>query len=299
MKLFLYSLLALMLHIGALSAQDAEPSPQDETQIQQGDAPVNQDQAAESTKDTKDIAKDAAVTPEKPLKKTVDPELRQKLLEEHKKEQAERAPTPTPAQAKQDAQHIEPPPVIKYNRTQRFSRPIDPVTEYRNAQNVTFLNVSFNDLPEIMRADIGDMLGTCQESMDDYALIKAYSYVSDLIRSRGLSPNYIIDFSKFTGKPKSSCAKIPPCDEDGCMFMSYNTVGYEHWKKDLALRVGEWSIHQSDDQRASAVPQQHKPAVLSLFDFTTRCDDKSKGGDDVCTSTRIWLSGGLSDYIAP
>ena len=292
MKLFLAALLVVFMSVGVLhanvegnAAQNAPAQPA--VQVEDEATP---DAASETP---------AQAEPKKPP--TVDEaiaklsgELSQnpEIIEEIKRDAAKRSAKPTVAESQQPADRLQA-PNITYNRTQRFNRPMDRIIEFRNAQNVATNEVQFNNLPEPIRSELQSMLGACAQDTSD---VTFYSYVSDLQRTRGLSPNYFIDFSKLKSKKFDACAAAAPCDAEGCLFISFNTIGYGHWKKDVTLRVKEWAMRQVDDQTASPVPQVKKPAIVSYFDFSTPCKD---GSEAECRINRIWLAGGLSDYTPP
>jgi hypothetical protein len=185
-----------------------------------------------------------------------------------------------------------PPKPVHYTRDQRLERALDPVIGYRNAENVVFLDVSYNDLPAFIRADVETVLGSCLKSTSG---IKAYSYVSDWLRSRGLSQNYVLDFSGLaTAAP--SCASELACNDDGCMVMTYNSYSYGQWKRDAVIRNKSWTLGTLSDPRANAVPQSNKATQIAVFDFTAKCDALSKQQGDACHSYRMWSIGGLSTY---
>ncbi|NDE91363.1 MAG: hypothetical protein EB059_09570 [Alphaproteobacteria bacterium] len=186
---------------------------------------------------------------------------------------------------------------IAYDRWQRFNRPIDTVVEYRHAQNVVMLDVPYNDLPETIRADLEQTLAACPEAKDDLGYIKAYSYVSDGIRSKNLSPNYFLDFSEFASKPTARCSAVPLCTDDGCLLTAYHAYGYKEWRTNLSLYSPGWTLRKVDDQSANPIPQAKKPTILFVFDMNTKCSDEEK--DESCHGYRLWLSGGLGSYTLP
>lgn len=204
-------------------------------------------------------------------------------------------PEPTPvfaAPAQKEEPVNEASTVRTFDRLKRFAKPIDPIIEYRNAQNVVLLDVPLHELPEAIRNDLQQTFSACPNIISTGG-IKAFSYVADTLRARGLSANYLIDFTKLVGK--KSCAANETCGEDGCQLISYNSTGFNKWRKDQTLTIHSWALKQVDDQRANPLPQLKKPTILSVFEMTEKCKDQ-KATDDLCQSYHIWLSGGLNTY---
>lgn len=184
---------------------------------------------------------------------------------------------------------------VHFNRTQRFERPVDPIIGYRNAEGVVFLEASFDDLPEIARNEIDEALQQCPAGMT--GRIKAYTYVSDWLRARGLSPNYVVDFSGLTSDAGAGCATRYSCNDSGCPLGTYSSYGYGHWRSDGVTRVVAWSVSNVSDAHASGVPNAATPPALAVFDLSQKCTASAQG---VCHNYRIWgIGGGLSDYAMP
>ncbi|MBY0427822.1 MAG: hypothetical protein K2Q32_01230, partial [Alphaproteobacteria bacterium] len=230
MKLLLTAVIIVLMNIGTIHAQvedDAAADSAPDAAVQQ---PAQEPMVAQPEKPTIPAKTTGPLTPEAAAEKLgIDASQNADVLEQIKRDAAQRAAI-SHATPEQPANNTAP-PNITYDRTQRFNRPLDRVVEYRNAQNVVINDVDYNSLPASVRTDIQEVVGTCPESVAQLSDLKSYSYVSDLQRSRGLSPNYFIDFSKLVSKKQSSCAAMPPCNADGCMFMTFNTIGYNNWKK--------------------------------------------------------------------
>lgn len=152
-----------------------------------------------------------------------------------------RVPPATPAAKNFDPPPYTPPKPMRFNPDNRFSKPADPVVMFRDAENVVLLDLGVSDLPEFIQGEIQGMLASCPAGKKGTSGIKVYSYVSDLIRSRGLSPNYVVDFSGFASNAQSSCASNSLCNEDGCLLVTYNSFGYNQWKRDAQIRNKGWS----------------------------------------------------------
>jgi len=309
MKLLLVATLVVSMSVGTLHAnvEDtaapevvAEPPVQTQTdtapatpaqppvQAADAEAPVDADAQQQEPKKPRTL--------EEALSKLSPEQLQNaELVEEIKRDAAKRAAIPVIDPSQQPADRLGA-PNIAYDRTQRFIRPMDRIVEFRNAQNVVTNEVHYNSLPESIRLELQGILGACPQNTKNIADLKSYSYVSDLQRTRGLSPNYFIDFSKLKSNNSEACAATAPCNDEGCLFISFNTIGYRQWKKDTTIRAKEWAMRQVDDQSASAVPQSKKPAIVSYFDFTTQCKDTAEAE---CHTHRIWLSGGLGSYTPP
>jgi hypothetical protein len=191
-----------------------------------------------------------------------------------------------------------PPKPVHYSRTGRLERPVDPIIGYRNAENVVFLDISYGDLPAFIRSDIESTLNSCPDAAKSTSGIKVYSYVSDWIRARGLSQNYVLDFSGLASGAPSSCSLA--CNEDGCVLVTYNSYSYNQWKRDATVRNKSWTLGTLGDPRASGIPNG-KGTPVAVFDVSAKCDPKpgdAKGAKDtdICHSYRMWTIGGLASY---
>lgn len=185
---------------------------------------------------------------------------------------------------------------ISYNRANRFSRPVDPVIYYRSAENAVVQKVKFSELPGFIKSDIEKNLSTCKHSNSALSAVKAVSYVSDHIRARGLSPNYLVDFSDIAENSKPECLAHLACNTDGCLAVAYHSIGFEEWKRDIALRNLGWDVKKVEDERANTVPNPEKNMEISVFDFSMRCADQKDENAEACHIYRVWSAGGLQNY---
>ena len=184
---------------------------------------------------------------------------------------------------------------IQYSRLQRFERPFDPVIGYRNAENVVTQSLNEQDLPEFIQNDIENSLKACPGGAASTSDIKVFSYVSDWLRSRGLSPNYVVDFAGLSPNPQ--CQTPLDCNEDGCMVLAYTSSAYNQWHRELPIRAKGWALDTVNDIRASPIQKLGKPEPLAVFDFTVACVDAPS--EDACHDYRFWGLGGLGTYTLP
>lgn len=185
---------------------------------------------------------------------------------------------------------------ISYGREQRFSRPADPVVLYRSAENVVLQNVNYQDLPAYIRSDIEKKLSSCKSQGSTPTGIKAVSYVSDHARARNLSPNYLVDFSEVTQDGKQTCLERLSCNDSGCLAIAYHALGYEEWKRDVAMRNLGWSVKKIEDARANTLPNPEKNMEIAVFDFSMRCANAQDPSADACHVYRVWTAGGMQKY---
>ena len=184
-----------------------------------------------------------------------------------------------------------------YNREDRFIHPVDPIVAYRDAEDVVFMGASYADLPDFIRADIEGALGNCPALVANLSNVDVYTYVSDFIRARGLSPNYLVDFHEFNQDPKNPCASSLTCNDDGCVLLPYNSNGYGQWTRGIPIRNKGWSMGTVADARANGILHPKQSTAVSVFDIMTKCPPNAEeSSEEGCHSYRIWTSGGLGIY---
>ncbi len=188
------------------------------------------------------------------------------------------------------------PKPIRFSYENRFGRPADPVIGRRNAQNVVLNEVSYDDLPAPVRADIEGSVRNCPVN-GKLGEVKAYSYVSDLIRGRGLSPNYLVDLSALGPNPES-CGAGLGCNDSGCLLVAYHSYGYEQWKRDLVLRNESWKLSTARKSKGKDIPNLSKPAPLTYLNVNAYCST-GQGRPKPCRNHYLWQVGGLSEYSPP
>jgi hypothetical protein len=194
-----------------------------------------------------------------------------------------------PANASQSGGYIVPPSGAQqqYKPQDKYAHPIDPVLGYRSAEDVVFSEVSASDLPAYIRSDLSSLLGGCEAGS---SVIKAYSYVSSYTRAHGLSPNYVIDFSKLTPEIPF-CSRQAACNADGCVLIAYQSGDYEQWSRAFVVRDMNWGMKTVDAGHT-------KP--LAILDIGTKCPDgAAAAGDGFCHAYRIWLATGFGNYTLP
>lgn len=177
------------------------------------------------------------------------------------------------------------------NRVNRLGLPVDPVLGYKNAQDVVFLPLSYDDLPDFIRADIQGILGQCPAGNASLSSINAYSYVSSMIRAQGLSPNYLVDFSAFAKAQKPTCESKLVCRQKACLLLTYDSYDYGQWRQGLRFFTEDWTMGSIQDSRVKS--------PLAILQIDAACTQSGATSTNLCPSYYIWTRGGLSNYAPP
>lgn len=175
------------------------------------------------------------------------------------------------------------------SRINRLGVPIDPVLGYRNAEEVVLLPLSYDDLPDFIRADVQGILGKCSAGGASIPPINAYSYVSSMIRAQGLSPNYLVDFSAFAKAEESTCGSV--CKQGACLLLSYDSHDYGQWRRGQRFFTKEWKTGAIQD------PRVKRP--ITIFEIKSDCAQSGGASADSCPAYYIWTKGGLNTYTPP
>ncbi len=178
---------------------------------------------------------------------------------------------------------------LRFDPDDAFKTPMDPVLAYKAAEDVVLNAVDYTSLPDTVRNDIEGSLGSCSDGTKNLGAIKAYSYVSAMLRSKGMSPNYLVDFSEYRDETKQPhCGAATMCKSGSCVLVSYNSTDYGIWQRGKQLPTQGWVL--------GIVQDPSIPHPLAIFDVSEQCSQKEPTEGDLCHSRYIWMFGGIRSY---
>lgn len=121
----------------------------------------------------------------------------------------------------------------------RVAAAVGPIDK-NGARNVSIRQVEKDRVPEFIRGQMEIIAKECTGNAANIDGIKAFEYVSDRTRTKGIAPDYLLDMSGLKKKPQQFCHLGRACGKRTCNMLGYIAYGPSHWEVGFRMSFTKW-----------------------------------------------------------
>lgn len=182
---------------------------------------------------------------------------------------------------------------IPYSPEERFKVNTDE-SNGASSNNVVIQKIDLGDAPTYIENQAKLIASDCTSSSDNVYKISAYSYISDLNRTKKLPPNYILDLTQLRDAKIKHCIFGRICENGLCSLIGYNPIGNSAWGLNFSTMASSW-VQQTRKGSAEGAPSSTTIKISTPLNGSCESNGGIPDEDQrLCSKEFLWGSFGLT-----